>query len=51
MFTEEVKITIELAKSPFSFYGKIKDTLFNFTNNFSDLDTSSVLAISCVVEC
>ena len=38
-------------KSPFSFFHKIKDTLFIFTNNFIDLDILSVLAISHVVEC
>ena len=32
--------------SPFSFFHKIKDTFFIFTNNFIDLDILSMLAVS-----
>ena len=34
-------------KSPFSFFSKIKETFFIFTNNFVDLDILSMSAISC----
>ena len=34
-------------KSPFSFFCKIKDTFFIFTNHFNYLDILSMLAISC----
>ena len=34
-------------KSPFSFFHKIKDTFFIFTNNFIDLDSLRVSAVSC----
>ena len=38
-------------KSPFRFFFyKIKDTFFVFTNNFIDLDSLSMSAISCIVE-
>ena len=39
--------TIVLPNSLFSFFWKIKHTFFIFTNNFIDLDTLSMLPISC----
>ena len=33
-------------KSPFSFLHKIKDTVFVFTNNFTDLDILRMSALS-----
>ena len=36
-------------KSLFSFFNKIKDTLFIFTNNFIDLNIFSTLAVSHMV--
>ena len=36
-------------KSPYGLFCKIKDTCFVFTNNFTDLDILSMLAISCIV--
>ena len=34
-------------KNPFSFFHKIKDIFFIFTNTFIDLDILTMLAISC----
>ena len=37
-------IVLGWPKSPFSFFHKIKDTFFTFTNYFTDLDILSLLA-------
>ena len=41
------KLCIGLAKNPFSFFPKIKDTFFTFTKNIIDLDTLSVGSLPC----
>ena len=43
-------IIIGLAKNPFSFLFKIKDTLFIFTNNLIELDSLGMSAVSRVVQ-
>ena len=40
-----VYIILDWPKSPFSFFCKINDIFFIFTNNFIDLDILSILAI------
>ena len=42
------KAYIELAKSPFTIFRKIKDIFFIFTNDFIGLDILSMSAVSCV---